>query len=265
MARAAVPYGLSVLIRRLAIRLDVILLAFLIGTAAVGLYSAAYRVIFVFMLLPMFASLAVFPRVSRAYGSVAHDELTSLYHRSLRFAVLLALPSAVGIWLIAPDLVPWLFGEAFGESVWLLRLLAPLLVLECLRSLIAVFLTGCDRQTARTRREWLAAGVALAANLVLISTIGTVGAAIATVTAELVLVVLMAAHLAPLLGWPQIGSRLAMGGVACAAFWVPLTFLVPLPLGAVVPTAMALYLVALLSFKEIRRNEARLLMQAFGH
>jgi hypothetical protein len=44
-----------------------------------------------------------------------------------------------------------------------------------------------------------------------------------------------------------------------------LSFLVPLPLGAVVPTAMALYLVALLSFKEIRRNEARVLMQAFGH
>jgi O-antigen/teichoic acid export membrane protein len=264
MVRAAVPYGLSVLIRRLAIRLDVILLAFLIGTAAVGVYSAAYRVIFVFMFLPTLASLAVFPRVSRAYSSMAHDELTRLYHRSLRFAVLSGLPSVVGIWLIAPALVAWLFGEAFSDSVWLLRLLAPLLLLECLRSLIAVFLTGCDRQAARTRREWLAAGVTLAGNLVLISTVGTIGAAIATVTAELVLVVLMAAHLAPLLGWPRIGSRLAMGGTACAAFWVPLTFLMPLPLAAAVPTAMALYLIALLSFKEIRRNEARALMQGLA-
>jgi O-antigen/teichoic acid export membrane protein len=262
--REALPYGLSVLIRRVSIRLDVVLLGLLVGTTAVGIYSAAYRVIFMVMFLPLLASVAVLPRVSRAYASNAQADLSALYHQSLRFAVLLGLPSLLGIWLIAPDLVRWLFGADFEGSVWLLRLLAPLFFLECLRSLIAAFLTGCDLQAARTRSEWLAAGVNLAGNLLLISALGTAGAAIATVVAELTLVIVMAMRLSPLLGWPEIGSRMAFGGVASAAFWVPLTFLVPMPIWAAVPAAIILYLLVLLAFREIRQNEAKLVMKALA-
>jgi O-antigen/teichoic acid export membrane protein len=174
------------------------------------------------------------------------------------------MPSVLGLWLIAPDLILGLFGPDFEDSIWLLRLLAPLFLLECLRSLIAAFLTGCDLQAARTRSEWLSAGVNLMGNAVLISTLGMVGAAIATVAAELTLVVLMAQRLGPLLGWPAIGSRIVLGGMACAAFWVPLTFFVTLPLIATVPVAVVLYLAILLSFRQIRQNEAWLVIQAFG-
>jgi O-antigen/teichoic acid export membrane protein len=260
----ALPYGLSELIRRLSIRLDVVLLGFLIGTAAVGIYSAAYRVIFMLMFLPLFASIAVLPRVSRAYALHSRNELSILYTRSLRFAVLAGMPSVLGLWLIAPGLILGLFGPDFEESIWLLRLLAPLFLLECLRSLIAAFLTGCDLQAARTRSEWFAAGTSLVGNVVLISTLGMAGAAIATVAAELILVVVMAHRLGSVLGWPAIGSRIILGGLACAAFWVPLTFFVTLPLIATVPVAVVLYLAVLLSFRRIRQNEAWLVIQAFG-
>jgi O-antigen/teichoic acid export membrane protein len=260
----ALPYGLSVLIRRVSIRLDVVLLGLLIGTTAVGIYSAAYRVIFMVMFIPLLASVAVLPRVSRAYASNAREELSALYHQSLRFAVLVGLPSLLGLWLVAPDLVLSLFGQDFEGSIWLLRLLAPLFFLECLRSLIAAFLTGCDLQAARTRSEWLSAGVNLAGNVVLISGLGTAGAAIATVAAELTLVVVMAIRLSSVLGWPEIGSRIILGGVASAGFFVPLTFLMPMPMWAAVPVAVAVYLLALLAFREIRQNEAKLVMRALG-
>jgi O-antigen/teichoic acid export membrane protein len=264
MLRRSLPYGLSELIRRLSIRLDVVLLGFLIGTAAVGTYSAAYRVVFMLMFLPLFASIAVLPRVSRAYAGHARDELSALYSQSLRFAVLVGMPSVLGLWLIAPGLVLGLFGPDFEGSIWLLRLLAPLFLLECLRSLIAAFLTGCDLQAARTRSEWLSAGVNLVGNAILISTLGIAGAAIATVAAELTLVIVMAIRLGSLLGWPEIGSRIVLGGVASAAFCVPLMFFVTLPVAAMVPVAVILYVGALLSFKQIRQNEARLVIQAFG-
>jgi O-antigen/teichoic acid export membrane protein len=262
--RKALPYGLSALIRRVSIRLDVVLLGLLIGTVAVGVYSAAYRVIFVLMFLPLLASIAVLPRVSRAYAGNARGELALLYHQSLRFAVLVGLPALFGLWLIAPDLMLTLFGRDFEGSVSLLRLLAPLFFLECLRSLIAAFLTGCDRQAARTQSEWLSTGVNLAGNMVLISGLGTAGAAIATVTAELVLVVVMAMRLSSLLGWPEIGSRMILGVLASVAFFVPLTLLTAMPIWATVPLAVVIYLLALLSFRDIRENEASLVLKALG-
>jgi hypothetical protein len=44
---------------------------------------------------------------------------------------------------------------------------------------------------------------------------------------------------------------------------VPLTFFVTLPLIATVPVAVVLYLAVLLSFRQIRQNEAWLVIQAF--
>jgi len=179
----AIPYGLSEFLRQLSTRVDVVFLGFFLGATAAGVYYVAYRVVFLLMFLPHFAAMALFPLASRLYMS-SRKELESLYHKSLNLVILVGLPAACGLSLIAPDLINLTFGEAFAESAVILRYLACLLFLSCLTSIMGIFLTSCDRQAERTKSQWTSAWVNVLGNGLLIPTLGVNGAAIATVISE---------------------------------------------------------------------------------
>jgi O-antigen/teichoic acid export membrane protein len=256
--REILPYALSKFLAQLYSRTDVVILGFLVGSAAAGLYNAAYRVVFIFLLVPYFAAMALFPLASRLFLS-SKQELKALYHSSLSLTILLGVPVTVGLWLVAPQLIDLLYGEEFVESVLLLRVLAGLTFLATLKSIMGVFLMSCDRQAHRARSQAVSAFISVVGNLLLITFVGIKGAAFATLLAEIVLVVQFAIYLRPVLGWPQIGSRLVMSGVAAASFFLLFTLLVSAPLLVVIPISMLIYLVVLLAFGDIRRKEAHMI------
>ncbi|MEM9624704.1 MAG: lipopolysaccharide biosynthesis protein [Pseudomonadota bacterium] len=97
-------------------RLDLIILAFFWSAEVVGHYFLANRLLFSAGMLtyysishlglPFLARLAVDPYAYR-----------EAIHRTLRLVSLACLPTLVGLALVAPLLVPLLFGEAWTESV----------------------------------------------------------------------------------------------------------------------------------------------------
>ena len=256
------PFGLGLIVNHIASRLDVVLLGFILGAAAAGVYNVAYRIVFLSLFMPSLASLALFPVISRLAGN-APSQLRSLYHQSLQASTLAGLPAAAGLCLIASDLIDLSFGADFADSALILRWLSWLLLLSCWRNIIAIFLTASDRQSERLRCEWAAALINVIGNGLLIPAVGIIGAALTTLGAEMVLVGLLAARLKASFGWPAIGATLIKSGLATAAFVVPL-ILLPLPLGFAVPIAVVIYVVALCLFKDIRRDGFRLLSAAIA-
>lgn len=260
LVREAMPYGFSRFLSQVYSRVDVVFLGFLIGMAAAGVYNVAYRVVFLLTFIPQFAAVALFPRASRLYYTNSRKELEALYHKSLNLSILIGLPVASGVWLIAPDLIKLIFGATFAESASVLRLLAGLLFLTFLSRIMGVFLMSCDRQVERTKSQWTVAWVNVLGNLLLIPVLGIKGAAVVTLISETLLVILFAVRLRPVLGWPSISSRLVIGGVGVASFCLPFTLFPSLPLGVVIPSSVLLYSVTLALFKEIRKNELRTLL-----
>ncbi|MHC4268240.1 MAG: flippase [Planctomycetota bacterium] len=258
----AIPYLLSVLLRRLMTRMDVIFLGFLIGLNATGVYNVGYRVVFLLFLVPRFIGTTLLPIASRLYGN-SQDDLVGLYHKSLGFICLIGLPTAAGIWLVAPDLINLFFGKNFIESTLILRYLAWLILLMFFVPVMGTFLTACDRQVDRTRSQFVAACCNVIGNAILIPMIGIMGAVIATLFSETVLVILLSWHLKGILGWPKICSRLTMSGVATFAFVSPFVFYKTQSLFITIPVAIFIYMGVLLFFKEIRRNELQILITLF--
>lgn len=260
--RDAVPYLLSVLLRRLMTRMDVIFLGFLIGVNAAGVYNVGYRVVFLLFLIPRFIGTTLLPIASRLYGN-SQKELIGLYHKSLGFVCLIGLPTAAGIWLVAPDIINLFFGQDFIESTLILRYLAWLILLMFFVPVMGTFLTACDRQVDRTRSQFVAACCNVIGNAILIPTIGIMGAVIATLFSETLLVILLSWHLKGVLGWPKIWARLAMSSVATVAFVSPFLFYRGLSISIVIPVAVLVYVGTLLLFKEIRKNEFLILISVF--
>jgi O-antigen/teichoic acid export membrane protein len=142
----------------------------------------------------------------------------------------------------------------------LLRFLAALLFIESLQNIAMFLLTACDGQVKVTRSQWTATWVNVLANVILIPTLGIMGAVVAALTSEALLLILLERQLRKILGRPQVGSRLAMSTAATASFCIPFAFVPSLPMAVVIPACVLLYSGTLLLFKEIRRSEVPTLM-----
>jgi O-antigen/teichoic acid export membrane protein len=258
-AREAAPYGVSGVLFQLQSRVDVFLLGLILGVAASGVYNAAYRVVFLASYLTYYAGVALFPAATRLFEQ-GREELVRLYRATLRGFLLVAVPAAAGVALLAPELVALVYGPEFEASAPALRGLAALLVLSGLKNFLGFFLMSCDRQVERVRSQGWAAGFNVLAHLSLIPLFGVQGAVAGSLASELLLVALLLRGLAGELGGPRLAAPLAAAGLASAAFCALFAWLPRVPLAAVVAGSLPVYVLGLSAFPGVRRGELRMLL-----
>jgi O-antigen/teichoic acid export membrane protein len=262
--REAFPYALYSLLDLFSSRVALLFVGFMLSVAATGVFNVAYRFIVVLLFMPIFAGLAILPLASRLYVS-SLEQFQELYRVTLNVAIVLALPMAGGIWLIAPRLIELLYGLEFVESIGILRWLAWLVPVVFLRCIMRVFLIASDRQEAVTRSQLLVACVGGILHYWLIATFGVQGAAAATILAELLLIGLLSYQLKTFFVWQNVGIRIVISSTAVAVFLVALVFWTSLPLPATIICAVLIYSGVLILFSDIRQEELRLLLNYLSH
>lgn len=255
----AFPFALYSLLDLFSSRVALIFIGFMLSAVATGVFNVAYRFIVVLLFMPIFAGLAILPIASRLYLS-SLEQLKELYRTTLNVAIVLSLPMAGGIWLIAPRLIEFLYGLEFAESIAILRWLAWLVPVVFLRCIMRVFLIAGDRQEAVTRSQFLVACVGGILHYWLILEFGLQGAAAATLLAELLLIGLLGYQLKALFLWQNVGIRIVISSTAVAVFLVALVFWTSLPLPATIICAVLIYSGVLILFSDIRQEELRLLL-----
>jgi len=258
-ARRAGPYALSRLLNQLTERIAVPAVGVLLGAPAAGLYHAADRFVTVLSWIPHYLGIAVLPTVVRHHAD-AQSDVARLYERALGGMVLFGVPAAAGLCWIAPAAVERVFGDSFAGAVPALRLLAPLVFLNCVARIMATFLLAVDHMAARSRCEAVAMLVNAAGLLCLVPVLGIRGAAVAILIAEVVLVALFARELTPLLGPPRIGRRLALAGAGTAAFSGALVAAGSPGPFASIAIAVPVYAIFLVVSPGIRNREGRALL-----
>ena len=119
---ASIPLVIGQLLRALINVFDVVLLALLLGEVSVGLYTAAYRICFLVILIGHSLQVAYLPALSRA-AHRSNARASQLVDRALEFAAAIAVPMATGGILLAGPLLIHLFGPEYGEGTEAFRLL----------------------------------------------------------------------------------------------------------------------------------------------
>lgn len=187
LGAAAYPFMLNNLLASLFFRLDFLLLRPLAGDAALGWYSAAYRVLDGLNLIPAHFTLALFPLLAR-HGQADRAALARVYARALKVLLAMSLPASVGIALLAEPLVGLVAGPAYlPEAAWALRVLIWFLPFSFVNGVTQYVLLAVDRQRFLTLAFVLATVFNLGANLVLIPRASYLAAALVTVLSEVVL------------------------------------------------------------------------------
>jgi len=121
------PAILGSSVSQINLLLDTIIASFLIAGSLSWLYFADRLVEFPLGVFGIAIATVILPRLSSAHASKKQDDFDSTMSWGFRIAVLLALPAAVGLLLLATPLISTLFG--YGEfdsqdtqmSAWALR------------------------------------------------------------------------------------------------------------------------------------------------
>lgn len=169
-------------------RVDTLLLQSLVGPAALGIYSAAYRLMEVFKIVPNLAEQTLFPNLSRlgsANGEASRQAVGRAFH--LLFAVL--APLVVAAATLGPAAVDLVFGAEFAGAArpWVV-LMAALVFVALGRPFLVRLRASGDLRSANL----LSAGavvVNLGLNVLWIPRYGPTGAALATLASEAAFVV----------------------------------------------------------------------------
>ncbi len=243
-------------------RVDLVLLGAFIDTDAVGLYDAPWRVATILGLLGGSLASSVTPRIASVDRVAGAGLLTKAFRVSLAFYLPLGVITAVA----ANDLIVTLLGAEFARSATVLQALLPYVILIGLAPLVS---RALDYVGVAAIRKWIAL-VAFVANLILdlilIPTIGLLGAAIGTNVAILIFVgghFVVVARLFPLDRAALIGTLVrsttaaAVGGALC---WGILELPGPglLRLAVAFPVAIAAAVGVLVRTGEVPADKLRL-------
>lgn len=183
LLRPSLPIGLTVVFTMFYYWNGTTFLSKLQGDAAVGNYTAAYRLATGFVFVGVAFSGAVFPVLSRLF--VANlQRLSHAMELALRFVTLLVLPMAVMCAVLAQPITSLVYGSGYEGSAIVLRVVAWWGALACINLLLSNFFLAANRPVVVTIQAGVSLGICVLGNILLIPRLGAVGAAISIVSAE---------------------------------------------------------------------------------
>jgi O-antigen/teichoic acid export membrane protein len=123
---------------------DNLLIGRFVGASALGVYALAYNVILIpFSRLATPVQQVLFPAFSRLQDQP--ERIAALWIRTTRLVGSLSIPALCGLVVVAPDLVPVVFGDRWGDAVPLIQVLAWVGLLQSLQTLNTEILTARDK------------------------------------------------------------------------------------------------------------------------
>lgn len=189
IGRITIPFALAAILARFYSYFDSIILSRLAGDAAVGWYSIPYKITYAFQFIPLALVAALYPRFSEYYEH-NREKLAFLFQEGIKYLLIIVCPIAVGISVLARDIVLQVYSPEYLPSILPLQILMAGLIFSFISFPIGAFLNACNHQKTQTAIVALVLGVNIFLNLILIPIYGIVGAAVAALVGNILLTVL---------------------------------------------------------------------------
>jgi PST family polysaccharide transporter len=258
---AALPFLATSALWEIYSRIDIVMLHVMHGDAETGLYASAYKLISAPLFVAALVGVAVFPTLAR---SAAEDrsEMNRVFRETMRALVVLGLAGGVLLITAGDGLQVMLFGEEFAESGVLVRLMAPLFVLQFLMVPLWRVLLAMNRERTLLLLRVVSVGINVGLNLLLIPVYGAKGAVASSLISEGLLALaqsILCVRIVPSIFGGR-GGALVFVGLASVSVGLLARVLLPWPLVAVGTGVVFALLVS--AFGLVTPTEIRQLLRA---
>ncbi len=181
---------LSLFIPTIAIQIYTVLDKTMIGmithnTFENGYYEQALRISKMVLTVVTALGTVMIPRIGYHFKNGETDRVRQFMYRGYRFVWFLGIPLCLGMIGIAGNFVPWFFGDGYAKVVPLIQILSFLILAIGINNVTGMqYLIPTGRQNLFTLTVVIGACINFAMNLIFIRLFQSVGAAVASVTAE---------------------------------------------------------------------------------
>lgn len=173
--------------------MDKVMLGYTAGMGQTGLYDYAEKVSKMPMSVINALGAVVLPKMTTVVAEGRREEACGLVVTTMWFMQACAMALAFGIAAVAPEFVPVFFGDGYEECVPLLRILCIIVPLICATNVTGIqWMLPTKRDHAFTASVACGAAVNIVVNVFAIPVAGALGAAVATVIAEITVLVVQA-------------------------------------------------------------------------
>ncbi|MBO7719015.1 MAG: flippase, partial [Methanosphaera sp.] len=185
-----IPFGITAVFTSIYFWISLIILTFMSGSIAVGLFSSAQKLLLVLSSIFTLFNNAVFPIMSDLYTS-DREKLVDLYHKIMKYMLMLGMAVAVGCCLFSDDIITLVYGMEYIEASTSLSILIWAGVFMFLTSVCSTLLGAINKQFTVTKIAGIGAFVSIVLNYFMISNFSYYGASYSTVITEFSILSLM--------------------------------------------------------------------------
>lgn len=157
--------------------------------AETGYYEQGQKVIRLLLTVVTSLGVVMVPRMASTFASGDKKQIQSYLKMSFRFVFFLAFPIMFGITSISEAFVPVFFGAGYDKVIILINVISPILLLMGVANVLGTqYLLPTKRQKEYTISVAIGVVFNFIANYILITKYASIGASIATVLSELLVV-----------------------------------------------------------------------------
>jgi O-antigen/teichoic acid export membrane protein len=185
--KESLPFGISGISGMIYTYIDSVMLSLIQGNEVVGWYNASYRLILVLLFIPTIINTVVFPRMSQYYNS-SRTSLRLMNEKYFKFMLMIGFPLAIGVTLLANKLILLIFGQEYVQSIIALQILIWTIVFTFAGASFVQLLQSTNNQFVLTKISGICVIINVILNLIFIPKFSYIGASIATLITEIILV-----------------------------------------------------------------------------
>jgi O-antigen/teichoic acid export membrane protein len=259
----AIPLGMMFVFSAFYLNVDNILISTIRSDVETGWYSAAYKLMSYVRVLLAYYLLVVYPAFSHLGKTSVKGAFIELFNKSFYLLLMVTLPISVGTFLLSGRIITLFFGQGFSNSTQALNILIWALPIVTIGGLFAYALISIGKQLICAFATFVGLLVNLGVDLALIPKHGFMGAAYGILAAEIVvLLIILYLNERHIKFRPQflelIKVALAVLGMSFLTY-----FLRDAALYYVIPASAFSYLVLLLMFKAVTREDLLMIIDSF--
>ncbi|MDA9555550.1 flippase [Pelobium sp.] len=166
--------------------LDVIFLGLLSNEESVGYYTASVKIARIAIPIVTSMGVVLLPKITQSFQQ-ENNNYTNLLLKSYRFTLLISVPITFGLYLLAPEMIHLVSGNAFEKAIIPMKILSVLPILIGFGNLFGIqVLISAGKEKEMLKSVALGMIISLLLNFILIPRLNEIGAAIANVLTELV-------------------------------------------------------------------------------
>ena len=188
------PFALTAVFVSIYYWVDSVMLSYIKGDEVVGWYNAAYKIVMLTLIVPTLINTAIIPSMSY-YWKTNKDIFHNIFNGYLTMMIPLSLLLGILGPLFSRMIINLIFGEAYIESAKILRILIFTPAIIYVNNVFGRTLEISNNQKMSSKASGIGALINVVLNLLLIPRFSAYGAAVATVTTEAVVLIILGYYL----------------------------------------------------------------------